>query len=265
MKLRSPLAIKTAGLLTATTVRAWMSTLDYRAYLYDPTADPVDPGFRGPMIFVFWHEYIPFPVYLRGHCNVSMLISRHTDADILGRVAGHLGYSFVRGSTSRGGAAALRELLERSRQMNLAITPDGPRGPRRRLAPGAVYLSSKLRLPLVAMGFGYDRPWRLGSWDRFALPRPGSRARSVVSPPLAIPPDLNRVGLEHYRLEVERMLNRLTEEAEAWAESGTHKFDEFPVHRQHQVSRRRTDRAHDCSGPHAILRRFARERRLPSE
>ena len=60
--------------------------------------------------------------------------------------------------------------------MHLTITPDGPRGPRRHMAPGPIYLASKLGLPLVLMGYAYDRPWRLHSWDRFAIPRPGSRA-----------------------------------------------------------------------------------------
>jgi hypothetical protein len=128
--------------------------------------------------------------------------------------------------------AALRELLRKSGHMNLTITPDGPRGPRRVLAHGPVYLSSKLGLPLVAMGFGYDRPWRVNSWDRFAIPKPFSRARTVVSPPIVIPPALDREGVEHYRLKVERLLNRLTVEAEAWAEAGTPKIDEVPLRRQ---------------------------------
>ncbi len=125
-----------------------------------------------------------------------MLLSRHRDAEILSYAAHHMGFEFVRGSTNRGGVAALRELLAKSRSMHLTITPDGPRGPRRRLAPGCVYLASKLGLPLVVMGFGYDRPWRVRSaWDQFAMPRPGSRARAVVSGEIFIPPDLDRDGL----------------------------------------------------------------------
>ena len=183
-------------------------------------------------IYIFWHENILLPLYLRGHCNLAMLLSRHHDADLLTEVANRLGFEFVRGSTGRGGGTALRELLRKSRHMNLTITPDGPRGPRRVLAPGPIYLSSKLSLPLVALGLGYDRPWRFHSWDRFALPRPYSRARGVVSPPMIIPPDLDRDGVEHYRLQVEQMLNRLTNEAEAWAEAGTPKIDEVRVRRQ---------------------------------
>ena len=102
-------------------------------------------------------------------------LSRHRDAEILSHAAHHLGFEFVRGSTNRGGVAALRELLAKSRTMHLTITPDGPRGPRRQLAPGCVYLASKLGLPLVVMGYGYDRPWRVRSaWDQFAIPRPYS-------------------------------------------------------------------------------------------
>ncbi len=218
--------LKVAGLLAASTVRGWMSTVDFKGALYDPTVDPVDPRWRGQKIYIFWHENILAPLYLRGHCNLAMLLSRHRDADILLETARHLGFEFVRGSTGRGGVSALRELERRGRHMNLAITPDGPRGPRRVLAQGAIYLSSKLGMPLVAMGFGYDRPWRLPTWDRFAIPKPYSHARGVVSPAMVIPPNLDRDGVEHYRLKVERVLNRLTLEAAAWAEAGTPKIGE---------------------------------------
>ena len=214
------------------TIRLWMRTLDYKIAYYDPTVDPVQPGYQGQKIYVFWHENILFPIYLRGHCNLAMLLSRHRDADILSEVATRLGFEFVRGSSYRGGAGAIRELLRKSAHMNLTITPDGPRGPRRTLAQGPVYLASKLGMPLVLMGFGYDRPWRMNTWDRFAIPRPYSRARSVVSPAVMLPPNLDRDGVEHYRQQMERLLNRLTCEAEAWAESGDAKIGELPLRRQ---------------------------------
>ncbi len=219
MKLDNPLVNKLGGLLASAAVRAWMGTLDYKAVYHDRSIDPIFPECRGNKIYLFWHEYILFPLYLRGHCNLSMLLSRHRDAEILSHVAHHLGFDFVRGSTNRGGVSALRELLAKSRQMHLTITPDGPRGPRRRMAPGPIYLASKLGLPLVLMGYAYDRPWRLPSWDRFAVPRPASRACAIATGEIFIPPDLDRAGLEHHRLQTEQLLNRLTEEAEAWAES----------------------------------------------
>lgn len=255
MKLDHPFLTSWAGAMGSAAVRLWMDTLDYKAALYDPSIDPALPECRGQKIYIFWHEYILFPLVLRGHCNLAMLLSRHRDADVLSRVAYHFGFQFVRGSTRRGGVAAIRQLLRKSRKMHLAITPDGPRGPRRRLAPGAVYLASKLGLPLVAMGFGFDRPWRARSWDRFAIPRPYSRARSVVAPEIHLPPDLDRDGIEHYRHEVERMLNRMTDEAEAWAAAGTRKVGQIAVtRRQAPLGSLRRDAAHALGGTHDSCR-----------
>jgi lysophospholipid acyltransferase (LPLAT)-like uncharacterized protein len=222
------LLMKLGGLVAAEGIRAWMSTLDYRAAFYDRSVDPVlDVG--GPRIYIFWHENILIPLYLRGHCNLAMLLSQHEDAEILARIAYHLGFDCVRGSTYRGGARAIWELTERSEHQHLTLTPDGPRGPRRKMAQGPIYLASRLQLPLVPMGFGYDRPWRANSWDRFAVPRPFSRARAVIGPPLLLPPNLDRSGMEMCRARVENLLNCLSCEAEAWAEAGTRKNGEVVI------------------------------------
>jgi hypothetical protein len=180
-----------------------------------------------------------------------MLLSRHRDAEILSKAAYHMGFGLVRGSTRRGGVAAIRELLRKSRSMHLAITPDGPRGPRRRMAVGPVYLASKLGLPVVLLGFGYDRPRRVNTWDRHALPRLGSRARCVASPEIRIPPDLDREGLEYYRQRLGDLLNRLTREAEVWAESGTRKIGERPIRPgPGPIRSRRRDPPQPLSPPH---------------
>ena len=266
MKLDSPWITRLAGLGGATFIRSWMGTLDYQAALYDRTIDPASPQCVGQKIYLFWHEYILFPICLRGHCNLAMLLSRHRDADILSRVAYHLGFEFVRGSTRRGGVAALRQLLARSRYMHLTITPDGPRGPRRQLAPGAVFLASRLGLPLVLMGFGFHRPWRVNSWDRFAVPRPFSRARAITSPQIYIPPDLDRQGIEYFRQKVELVLNRLTDEAEAWAAAGTRKLGQRSAEpctappAPHRIGSKRTS-SNNSVGPPTNLR-SAREEGL---
>lgn len=212
-----------AGLFSAVCLRRWLGTLDFKVVYYDSHVDPASPFCREQKLYVFWHEYIPFPIYLRSHCNIAILLSQHRDAELLAHATSLLGFDFVRGSSTRGGAAAIRELLKKSQGMHLAITPDGPRGPRRELAPGAVFLASKLGLPLVPMGFGYDRPWRLNSWDKFAFPRPFSRARAVIGGDIHVPEDLDRQGIEHYRMRIEQLLNHLTLEAENWAASGTRK------------------------------------------
>jgi len=225
------LLTKIAGLVAAKGALAWMRTVDIRGVYYDRTVDPV-LGVGGPRIYIFWHEYLLLPLSVRGHCHLAMLLSQHGDADILARVAQHVGFDCVRGSTFRGGVRALMELEQRSRHQHLTITPDGPRGPRRQLAQGPIYLASRLQLPLVLLGLGCDRPWRMPTWDRFAVPRPFSRVRAIVSPQLMLPPALDRSGIEHCRQRVERLLNCLTAEAEAWAAAGTRKAGEVPIRAQ---------------------------------
>jgi lysophospholipid acyltransferase (LPLAT)-like uncharacterized protein len=229
LKRKGSFLTKLAGLGLTAAVRSWMGTLDFKAVYYDPSVDPCLPTCTRRGIYIFWHEYMPFLMYQRGHCDLAMLISRHRDADVLSRLSLHFGFDFVRGSTRRGGRSALRDLIRKSRTHHLTITPDGPRGPRRRLAAGCVYLAAKLNMPIVAIGLGYDRPWRVNTWDRFAVPRPFSRARAVIGPYMHIPPTIDRDGIDGYRLRVEQLLERLTLEAEAWAEAGTHKENQVPL------------------------------------
>lgn len=239
MKFTNPLLVGGVALLSTATIRQWMASLDCRADFGDPTVDPVDPRYRGAKIYIFWHENILMPLHLRGHANISMLLSRHWDANVLDRVARMMGFGVVRGSTFRGGSTALRELTERAAEGNLTITPDGPRGPRRTLAAGCVFLASTLGIPIVAMGIGYDRPWRFSTWDRFALPRPFSRARCIVSRAIAVPPGLDRDGIERHRVGIERLLVRITEDAEAWATTGGRRPGERPVRKEpSRVARR---------------------------
>ncbi len=210
---------KLCGFLVIKLLNAWMATLSYRARRYDASADPADEAFHGPAIYVFWHETIPLPIHLRPHCRLSMLLSQHQDAEVLSHVAHFAGLAVVRGSSNRGGTAALREMIERGKGMSLAITPDGPRGPRRKLAQGCIYLSSRLQIPIVPIGIGYDRPWRnRSSWDKFAFPRPFSRCRAILGPRLQMPSQIEKESIEHYRQWVEQQLETLTTLAEDWAE-----------------------------------------------
>lgn len=226
------MTIGAVSLAATASIRQWMATLDYRAEFGDPAVDPVHPEYCGAKIYVFWHENILQPLFLRGHSNIAMLLSRHADANVLDRVARMMGFGVVRGSTFHGGSVALRQLAERAQQENLTITPDGPRGPRRRLAPGCVFLASTLGIPLVVMGMGYARPWRMGTWDRFAVPKPWSRSRGVVSRAIAVPPGLDREGIEWHRAGVERLLVYLSEDAESWACSGARRSGEIRLRKE---------------------------------
>mgnify|MGYP001603471293 CR=1 FL=1 len=228
MAVKSPLARKTLGLLGAFALRLWRATIDWKAVYADPTVDPVHPRFSRRSVFACWHENLLMAVAPRAHRNNLGLASAHGDGEIISRAIQHLGWSVVRGSTTRGGVSALLKLL-RDDKRNFSFTSDGPRGPRRTMSVGPIFLASKLGIPLTCIGYGSDRPWRLRSWDRFAIPRPYSRARAVFGPPLRVPAKLDRNAQEGYRAWFERLLNWLTDEAEIWAESGRRRRGELPM------------------------------------
>jgi len=209
--------IQTAGLLGSWTLRMWMRSLRYRYRPLGTDTNPHQPQLATRYIYAMWHEYLLLPVYCYARPDIHVLISRHADAGILAEVCRRLRIPVVRGSTTRGGVEALRRLLEAGERTHLALTPDGPRGPRRRVQPGLIYLASRIGLPIVPVGFGLDRPWRVASWDRFALPRPFSRAACVTADPITVPPDADRDLQDHYCRQVEEALNQATSLAEEFA------------------------------------------------
>ena len=215
-------------------------TLDFQVTHHDATTDPALPGYEGPCVYAFWHEYLFFPTTVWGHCEVAALASRHRDAAAVSRASELLGFQIIRGSTARGGVTALRKLKRSGRVLSIAMASDGPRGPRRTMAPGAIFLASQLRSPLIPVGFGYERPWRVSSWDRFAIPRPGSRVRGIMGPRIDVPPQITRDQLEVYCRRIGDEINILTREAERWAASRTRRLGQvcFPRHRLPPPSRR---------------------------
>lgn len=199
----------------------WSRSLDLRVSHYDVSVNPARPEFEEPCIFVFWHEYIILPTMIWGKTNVTLFVSQHRDADWLVNIGRHFGFDAVRGSTTRGGPSAIRACKEKMRTHSLGVTPDGPKGPRREMALGAIYLASRLGRPIVPVGFGYDRPWRMNTWDNFAIPRPGSRVRALMGPKIYIPKKAGREELESYRVSITNDINRLTGICEVSAATGS--------------------------------------------
>jgi lysophospholipid acyltransferase (LPLAT)-like uncharacterized protein len=219
MKLKHPIFQQMAAFAVTSAASLYGRTIDWRATYFDPTLDTVHPRHSGRYIYLLWHEAMLMPLVLRGSRRFVALASEHRDGEVLAKAMQHLGWGVIRGSTNRRAVPALMRLLREDRR-HICLTPDGPRGPRRTMAPGPVFLASKLGLPVVCMGYGYARPWRAKSWDRFAVPRPFSRGRAVIGPAVTVPPDLDRAGLEGYRLWLEKLLTWVTDEAERWATSG---------------------------------------------
>lgn len=214
MKIRHPILIQAVGFAIAWLVRLWIGTLRYRYRPMGANYDPNRPGFQGRYLYAFWHENILVPAYHYARRDIHVLISEHADGRMIAEACRHLGFRVVRGSATRGGARAVRQMWRRSRSAHLAITPDGPRGPRRRVQPGVVYLAALTGLPIVPFGIAFTRAWRMNSWDRFAVPCPWSEAVCVTAEPIHVPENVRKDQLEQYRQKVEDAMNAATEAAE---------------------------------------------------
>jgi lysophospholipid acyltransferase (LPLAT)-like uncharacterized protein len=189
-------------------ILAW--TLRWRV---DDRSGLMRPGVHGPLIGVFWHNrllIVPmlhrrfFP-WRREHC----LTSPSKDGAIIAGVMAHFGVGAVRGSSSRRGATALREMAEvLAGGGDMAITPDGPRGPKYALHPGAIKLAQLTGVPVMPVHITYSRYWELKSWDAFRIPKPFARVDVIFSEPIPIPADLDPEAFEAARANLEAVLRR---------------------------------------------------------
>ncbi len=221
MKIRHPLAIQAVGAAGAWMVRRLVGTTRFHFRYADPTTNPEVARRLGlRYIYAFYHEVMLFPAYYWAWPSMHILISDHADGEMITQVVKRLGFGVVRGSTTRGGVRALRDIAERvesGETVDPCFTPDGPRGPRRHVHQGMIYAASRLGRPIVAAGLAFQDPWRAKSWDRFAVPRPFHAAACVVPPAIHVPPDADRDTIEVYRLKVEHAMRHATDEAEEWA------------------------------------------------
>ena len=222
---------KAFGSINSLVLPALFDMLDLRLSHYDRSVDPSRPEYNEHVIFAFWHEYISVVLPRWGKTPLTVLCSKHRDGEWVNQTALASGFNVVRGSTSRGGSSAIRELKKYGKTSSIAMTPDGPRGPRREMALGPVYLASLFGMPLVPLGVSISNAYRLNTWDRFAIPRPSSRVRYIFGPKIHIPRKLPREKLEAVKGGVQTLINDLCDTADQWAESGEKMIGEQPFKR----------------------------------
>ena len=162
------------------------------------------------MIFVFWHgQLLPLVHYHRQE-GIVVLVSEHADGEYITRVIERNGFGTVRGSSTRGGTKGLKGLVRAAREgKDLALTPDGPRGPRGEFKPGALLAAQMTGLPVIPLSVGASAGWRIRSWDGFLVPRPLSQITIEYLPPRFVPRDATREQLEKMAADIGRDLNEL--------------------------------------------------------
>ena len=185
--------------------RLWAKTLRWQ--LEDPHNGVALVRDR-PVIFAIWHNRLlmlppPFDRWFPTRQSIG-LISASRDGDLVSLLIERSGYGTIRGSTSRKGVIALRQLVDAlAAGNNVLFTPDGPRGPVYQISPGVIFVAQKSGAPIVPLHMEYSSCWRLQSWDRFCVPHPFSKVRFILGAAFRVEqtPDAEQFEAERLRLE----------------------------------------------------------------
>jgi lysophospholipid acyltransferase (LPLAT)-like uncharacterized protein len=194
--------------------RLWARTIRLRI---DDPHDVVGFVRNRPVIFAIWHNRLlmlprvfdpSFPTR-----QSYGLISASRDGDLIADWIERSGYGTIRGSSSRKGVIALRQLMDTlAANGNVLFTPDGPRGPVYEASPGVIFLAQKSGAPIVPIHMEYSSCWRIKSWDRFMVPRPFATLRAIFGQPISIAPLANAEQFEAERLRLQNAMMSLVEQ-----------------------------------------------------
>ncbi|MFH1302417.1 MAG: lysophospholipid acyltransferase family protein [Planctomycetota bacterium] len=171
-------------------------------------------------LYSVWHDSVIPPLFCAVEHNSVALISQHRDADTIEAMLKAAGMGAIRGSTSRGGASAIKKLIKLAEGKHIVITPDGPRGPHHKMKPGIVFLASHSGRPVIPTAFTATRYWKFqGSWTSIWIPKPFSKVYYLVGEPIEVPENISREDMNYYtelvqeKMEVlEREVNQLVSE-----------------------------------------------------
>jgi lysophospholipid acyltransferase (LPLAT)-like uncharacterized protein len=208
---------------------AWAATLFIRligptlrfTFVPEPGCLSDADGPRATSIWCFWHRCIIPASYRFRNRRIAVMTSRSFDGEYIARIISKLGFTPVRGSSSRGAIGALlgmrRELMDGH---SVAFTIDGPRGPRYVAKPGPVLLAKKTGIPISCFYVHVERAWLLNSWDRMMIPKPFSRAAFYVASPIFVPADADDEQITTLHQHMQQTLERCRLHAEKALKGG---------------------------------------------
>jgi lysophospholipid acyltransferase (LPLAT)-like uncharacterized protein len=174
---------------------------------------------RKPWIFSIWHTNVLYSPYLLRNLKTAVLISASRDGEFITRVVHHFGNTSIRGSTSRGGGKALKEMILHLRKgLSAAFTPDGPRGPAWIVQPGLILSAQLTQVPILPFHYECTRQKIARSWDEHRVPLPFTTFVCSYGAPISIPRELSPEQFEEARLMVERAMLENRDRCRAEAE-----------------------------------------------
>jgi lysophospholipid acyltransferase (LPLAT)-like uncharacterized protein len=208
--MRQGLRYALAGTVGHALASALLATVRFRSEQRERFDTLIDQG--EPVLFALWHGRLLPLTYFHRHRGFAAMVSRSKDGEYISRIVEKWGFEVVRGSTSRGGLTALRDVSRQIRAGNsVAITPDGPRGPRQRLQPGVILAAKLTGAPILPVVAGCNRAWWPGSWDRFCIPKPFAEVVVLYGEPRYVPRDADDAELARHAAALERELNGMIE------------------------------------------------------
>lgn len=167
------------------------------------------------IIVAFWHGRLLMMPFAYPGKPGAILISQHRDGEYISRIATILGFEVIRGSATRGGMRALKQMIRAIKgRLNLVITPDGPKGPRAKVKSGIVEMAKLTGAPIVPVSFSASRRRFLKSWDAFLVPVPFSRAVYIWGEPMYVPPTATKAEVAKHQEALEERLDLLTMKAD---------------------------------------------------
>jgi lysophospholipid acyltransferase (LPLAT)-like uncharacterized protein len=173
---------------------------------------------NGAVVYASWHQrFFPGITFFATRKPIAIMISRSRDGEMIARVVDILGWRPVRGSSSRGGVHALKELRSLTRQgYRVGHIVDGPQGPFGVVKPGLLTISQFSGAPILPVITSAERRWVFNSWDRFMVPKPFSRVFVRFTPPIHVPRRLDPEAFEALRQDVEKQIKELTIQTDNW-------------------------------------------------
>ncbi len=163
----------------------------------------------GKAVYALWHQRMSYNFHYGAARRATVVISQSRDGEYAARLASWLGFKNVRGSSTRGGYRALKEVMEKIKEGERAVIfADGPLGPARVAKMGAILIARETGAPLICGHWSADRCWILNTWDRYLVPKPFARVVVYFTEPIWVPRFAKGKELETYRRLLEDTLNR---------------------------------------------------------
>lgn len=169
------------------------------------------------IIYILWHGRIIIPIFVHRNQGIRPLVSLSKDGEFTSITLKGFGYEPIRGSSSKGGKEAFHKMKEALETSEVAIIPDGPRGPGRVLKEGCIYLAQQTGAVIIPISFSCKKRKFLKGWDKHLIFPPFTQCLMLYGEPIKIPENLTKEELEIARKDVERRLIELDEEADRLA------------------------------------------------